>query len=50
MKEIGRVFTKHPFFGSLQITAYLPRNGFHAADHRVRRLIGLMGFNTRKAE
>ena len=30
MNEIDRVFTKYPFFGSRQIAAYLPRNGFHA--------------------
>jgi putative transposase len=43
MNEIDRVFTKYPFFGSLQIATYLPRNGFHAGRHRVRRLMGLMG-------
>ena len=43
MNEIDRVFTKHPFFGSRQIAAYLPRNGFHAGRHRVRRLMGIMG-------
>ncbi len=43
MKEIDRVFTKYPFFGSRQIAAYLPRNGFHAGRHRVRRLMGIMG-------
>jgi putative transposase len=37
------VFTKYPFFGSRQIAAYLPRNGFHAGRHRVRRLMALMG-------
>ncbi len=34
MNEIDRVFTKYPFFGSRQITAYLPRNGFNAGRHR----------------
>jgi len=43
MNEIDRVFTKYPFFGSRQIAAYLPRNGFHAGRHRVRRLMQLMG-------
>jgi putative transposase len=43
MNEIDRVFTKYPFFGSRQIAAYLPRSGFHAGHHRVRRLMGLMG-------
>ena len=43
MNEIDRIFTKYPFFGSRQIAAYLPRNGFHAGRHRVRRLMGIMG-------
>ena len=43
MNEIDWVFTKYPFFGSRQIAAYLPRNGFRAGRHRVRRLMGLMG-------
>ncbi|WP_420821918.1 IS3 family transposase [Pseudorhodobacter turbinis] len=43
MNEIDRVFMKYPFFGSRQIAAYLPRNGFHAGRHRVRRLMGVMG-------
>ena len=43
MPEIDRVFTKYPFFGSRQIAAYLPRNGFYAGRHRVRRLMGIMG-------
>ncbi len=43
MNEIDRVITKYPFFGSRQIAAYLPKNGFHAGRHRVRRLMGLMG-------
>jgi putative transposase len=43
MNEIDRVFTKYPFFGSRQIAAYLPRHGFHAGRHRVRRLMGIMG-------
>jgi putative transposase len=42
MNEIDRVFTKYPFFGSRQIAAYLPGNGFHAGRHRVRRVMGLM--------
>ena len=42
MNEIDRVFTKYPFFGSRQIAAYLPRNGFRAGRHRVRRLMQLM--------
>ena len=43
MNEIDRIFTKYPFFGSRQIAAYLPGNGFHAGRHRVRRLMGIMG-------
>ena len=43
MNEIDRVFTKYPFVGSRQIAAYLPRSGFHAGRHRVRRLMQLMG-------
>ena len=43
MNEIDRVFTKYPFFGSRQIAAYLPRNGFHAGRHRVRRMMGIKG-------
>ena len=43
MHEIDRIFTKYPFFGSRQIAAYLPRGGFHAGRHRVRRLMGVMG-------
>ena len=40
---INRVFTKYPFFGSREITAYLLKNGFHAGRHGVRRLMGGMG-------
>jgi putative transposase len=43
MRQIDRVFTKYPFFGSRQITAYLPRRGYHAGRHRVRRLMKIMG-------
>lgn len=43
MSEIDRMFTKHPFFGSRQIAAYLPRNGSHAGRHLVRRLMSIMG-------
>ena len=43
MHEIDRIFTKYPFFGSRQITAYLPQSGFSAGRHRVRRLMGIMG-------
>lgn len=42
LNEIDRVFTKYPFFGSRQIAAYLPRNGFQAGRHHVRRLMEIM--------
>jgi putative transposase len=55
MNEIDRILTKYPFFGSCQITDYLPRNGFHAGRHRMRRIMGIMrlqaiykGLNTSK--
>ncbi len=44
MNEIDRVFTKYPFFGSRQIAAYLPRDGFRTGRHRVRSLMGIIGF------
>ena len=43
MKEIDRVFTKYPFFGSRQIAAYLCREGIVVGRHRVRRLMAKMG-------
>ena len=43
MHEIDRIFTQYPFFGSRQIAAYLPRGGFNAGRHRVRRLMRVMG-------
>ena len=43
MHEIDRIFTKYPFCGSRQITAYLPQSGFSAGRHRVRRKMGIMG-------
>jgi putative transposase len=43
MRQIDRVFTKYPFFGSRQIAAYLPRVGYHAGRHRIRRLMKVMG-------
>ena len=36
MKEIDRVFTKYPFFGSRQIVAHLPRKGFRGGRYNVR--------------
>ena len=43
MHEIDLIFTKHPFFGSRQIAAYLPQSGLPAGRHRVRRLMCIMG-------
>ena len=43
MKEIDRVFTKYPFFGSRQIAAYLRREGVVVGRHRVRRVMARMG-------
>ncbi len=43
MKEIDRVFTKHPFFGSRQIVAYLRIEGTVVGRHRVRRLTARIG-------
>ncbi len=43
MKEIDRVFTKYPFFGSRQIAAFLRREGTIVGRHRVRRLMAKMG-------
>ena len=43
MKEIDRVFTKYPFFGSRQIAAYLLRESTGVGRHRVRRLMAKMG-------
>ena len=43
MHEFDRIFTKYPFFGSRQIAAYLPQSGFSAGQHRVLRLMRIMG-------
>ena len=43
MKEIDRVFTRCPFFGSRQIAVYLRREGAVVRRHRVRRLMARMG-------
>ena len=43
MKEIDRVSTKYPFFGSCQITAFLRRESIAVGRHRVRRLMAKMG-------
>jgi putative transposase len=46
MHEIDRVFTRYPFFGNRRIAACLPRSGFFAGRHRVRRLMAIMGLQT----
>ena len=43
MKQIDRVFTRYPFFGSRQISAWLRREGTIVGRHRVRRLMAKMG-------
>jgi putative transposase len=44
IRQIDRVLTQYPFFGSRQIAAYLPRKGYHTGCHRIRRLMKVMGF------
>ena len=39
MNQIDKVYTQYPFFGSRQIAAHLPRKGYHAGRHRIRRLM-----------
>lgn len=46
LKEIDRVFTRYPFFGSRQIAACLRREGVVAGRHRARRLMAQMGPET----
>ena len=46
MKRIDALFTRHPFFGSRQITGSLRRDGIQVGRHRVRRLMRLMGLET----
>ena len=43
MKKIDKAFTKYPFFGSHQLSAYLKRKGTPVGRHRVRRLMAKMG-------
>ena len=43
MKKIDKAFTKYPFFGSRQLSAYLKRKGTPVGRHRVRRLMAKMG-------
>lgn len=42
MKAIDRTFTKYPFFGSRQLSAYLRRYGIVVGAHRFRRLMAKM--------
>jgi|TARA_B110000902_G_scaffold103512_1_gene122286 putative transposase len=43
MRQIDKVYTQYPFFGSRQIAAYLPKKGYHTGRHRIRRLMKVMG-------
>jgi hypothetical protein len=43
MRAIDKLFTKHPFFGSRQISSWLAREGIKVGRHRVRRLMRQMG-------
>ena len=43
MTAIDKAFTKYPFFGSRQISAYLRRDDIRVGRHRVRRLMRIMG-------
>ena len=42
MRQIDKVYTQYPFFGSRQIAAYLPKKGYHTGRHRIRRLMKVM--------
>ncbi len=43
MRQIDKLFTKHPFYGSRQIVRSLAMQGSQVGRHRVRRLMRLMG-------
>ncbi len=43
MKEIDKLVTKYPFFGSRQIASWLARDGVKVGRHRVPRLMRQMG-------
>ena len=43
MKEIDKLCTKYPCFGSRQIASWLARDGVKVGRHRVRRLMRQMG-------
>jgi putative transposase len=43
MNMIDKEYTKHPFYGSPRLTAYLNREGYQVNIKRVKRLMGKMG-------
>ena len=43
MRLIDEEYTKHPFYGTLRLTAWLRRNGYIVNPKRIRRLMRLMG-------
>ena len=43
MRLIDEEYTKHPFYGSRKLTAWLRRQGYTVNRKRVSRLTGLMG-------
>jgi putative transposase len=43
MRKMDELYTKHPFYGSRQMSRALRREGFHANRKRTRRLMRLMG-------
>ncbi len=46
MRQIDKLFTKHPFYGSRQMVRSLAMQGVQVGRHRVRRLMRLMGLCT----
>ena len=43
MRLIDEEYTKHPFYGTLRLTAWLKRSGYIVNPKRIRRLMRLMG-------
>lgn len=43
MRLIDEEYTRHPFYGTLRLTAWLRRNGYLVNPKRIRRLMRLMG-------
>lgn len=43
LKEIDAEYTRHPFYGSRRMVAYLRRNGYSINRKRVQRLMGILG-------